>query len=143
MKIGFIGLGNVGGKLAGSLLRNGFDLTVRDVDKTAAEPFLTQGAGWAESPKELAEKVDVVITCLPSPAIVSQVMEAEDGVLAGLSEAKVWLEMSTTDESEVKRLGKLVASKGSIPMESPVFRWLPSCSHRQYCYLGRGRARSF
>ena len=84
MKIGFIGLGNVGAKLAGSLLRNGFELIVRDLDPAAAEPLLGGGAAWAESPAELARAADLVITCLPSPAVVSQVMEAEDGVIAGL-----------------------------------------------------------
>ena len=54
MKVGFIGLGNVGGKLSGSLLRNGFDLTVRDLDKSIAQPFLDAGAHWAESPKTMA-----------------------------------------------------------------------------------------
>ena len=67
MKVGFIGLGNVGGKLCGSLLRNGFDLTVRDLDKSIAQPFLDKGAHWADSPKEMAENVDMIITCLPSP----------------------------------------------------------------------------
>lgn len=120
MKVGFIGLGNAGGKLAGSLLRNGYDLTVRDLEKSAAEPFLAKGAKWAESPKELAEKCDLVITCLPSPAACSAVMEADDGVIAGLSEGKIWAEMSTTDESEVKRLAKLVEAKGASPIECPV-----------------------
>jgi len=120
MKIGFIGLGNVGGKLAGSLQRNGFDLTVRDLERSVAEPFIEQGAAWADSPLELAQAVDVVITCLPSPAAVSQVMEAEDGILAGLSAGKVWLEMSTTDEAEVKRLGALVEKMGATPIDCPV-----------------------
>ncbi|MBL4660855.1 MAG: NAD(P)-binding domain-containing protein, partial [Alcanivoracaceae bacterium] len=68
MKIGFIGLGNVGGKLAGSLLRNGFDLTVRDLNREIARPFLDGGAKWGESPKRMAETVDLIITCLPNPA---------------------------------------------------------------------------
>lgn len=120
MKIGFIGLGNVGGKLAGSLQRNGFALKVRDLDRSAAEPFLAKGAVFAESPKALAEAVDVVITCLPSPAAVSAVMEATDGVIAGLAPDKVWLEMSTTDEAEVRRLAALVERAGAIPMDCPV-----------------------
>ncbi len=120
MKIGFIGLGNVGGKLAGSLQENCFELIVRDIDKAAAEPFLTNGAQWAKSPKALAESADLIITCLGSPAIVSEVMESEDGVIAGLSDGKIWLEMSTTDEAEVKRIGALVAAKGAIPLDSPV-----------------------
>lgn len=120
MKIGFIGLGNVGGKLAGSILRNGFDLTVRDLDKSAAQPFLDQGAKWAGSPRELAQACDLIITCLPSPAASAAVMEAEDGVLSGLSEDKVWAEMSTTDETEIKRLAELVKATGAEPIECPV-----------------------
>lgn len=120
MKIGFIGLGNVGGKLAGSLLRNGYDLTVRDLDRNLAQPFMDKGARWAESPKELAENVDIVITCLPSPAACSQVMEAKDGLLHGLSSGKIWLEMSTTDDAEVRRLGALVESTGAQAMDCPV-----------------------
>jgi len=120
MRIGFIGLGNVGGKLAGSLQRNGFDLTVRDLDTSAAQPFLDAGASWAESPGEIAEDCDTVITCLPSPAACSEVMEADDGILAGLSAGKVWMEMSTTDEAEVRRMGALVAATGAEPIDCPV-----------------------
>ncbi len=120
MKIGFIGLGNVGGKLAGSLIRNGYNVTVRDLDKTIAQPFIDKGAGWADSPKAMAEHCDMIITCLPSPAACAAVMEAEDGILDGLSAGKVWAEMSTTDETEVKRLGALVASKGASAVDCPV-----------------------
>jgi 3-hydroxyisobutyrate dehydrogenase len=120
MKIGFIGLGNVGAKLAGSLLRNGVDLTVRDLYKDIAQPFLDSGARWADSPREMAENVDVLITCLPSPAASAAVMEAEDGALAGLSEGKVWAEMSTTDKDEVLRLGEKVKAVGAEPVDCPV-----------------------
>ena len=120
MKIGFIGLGNVGGKLAGSLLRNGFDLTVRDLNQEIARPFLEKGAKWAESPKQLAETVELIITCLPNPAASAMVLEAEDGVLAGISPGKVWAEMSTTDEEEVKRLGAKVKVMGGEALDCPV-----------------------
>ena len=120
MKIGFIGLGNVGGKLAGSLLRNKFDLTVRDIDQNLIQPFINLGAKSANSAKELTEQVDLIITCLPSPKICAEVMEAKDGVLNGLSKNKIWLEMSTTDEDEIKRLGKKVIAKKAFPMDGPV-----------------------
>ena len=120
MKIGFIGLGNVGGKLAGSLLRNNFDLTVRDLDESLTNPLKDLGAKVANSPKELAEQTDLIITSLPSPEISAEVMEANDGIINGLSENKIWLEMSTTDENEVKRLGEKVIAKKSIPMDGPV-----------------------
>ena len=120
MKIGFIGLGNVGGKLAGSLLRNNFDLTVRDLDESLTNPLKDLGAKVAKSPKELAEQTDLIITSLPSPEISAEVMEANDGIINGLSENKIWLEMSTTDENEVKRLGEKVIAKKGMPMDGPV-----------------------
>ena len=120
MKIGFIGLGNAGGKLAGSLLRNGYDLTVRDLNEEFVSDFVSRGAKSAHSPKEMAELCDVIITCLPSPKACSQVMEADDGVLAGISRGKIWLEMSTTDEVEIRRIGALVEATGALPVDCPV-----------------------
>ena len=120
MRIGFIGLGNVGGKLAGSLIRNNFKLTVFDLDKEIMNNFKSKGANTSKNPKELTEAVDVVITCLPSPDACKQVMESDDGVIAGLSKDKVWLEMSTTDENDVKRMGKLVNEKKAIALDGPV-----------------------
>jgi len=120
MKVGFIGLGNVGGKLASSLLRNKFDLTVIDLDSSLTKDFVAKGASATNSPKELAQKVDLIITCLPSPKICSEVMEKKDGVIDGLSKNKIWLEMSTTDSKEVKRIGELVKSKGAVPLDGPV-----------------------
>ena len=120
MKIGFIGLGNVGGKLAGSLLRNNFNLTVLDLDSKLMEKFKKKGAQISNSPKDLAKKVDLIITCLPSPKICAEVMESQNGILEGIGKNKIWLEMSTTDTSEVKRLGELVVKKGAIPLDGPV-----------------------
>ena len=120
MKVGFIGLGNAGGKLAGSLLRNGFDLTVRDLNKEFVDEFVERGAKSGNSPKEMAEYCDVIITCLPSPKACSEVMESKDGILAGLSKGKIWLEMSTTDEAEIRRIGALVDKVGALPIDCPV-----------------------
>ena len=120
MKIGFIGLGNVGGKLAGSLLKNKFQLMVRDIETNLTQSFKKKGANVSDTAKELAEKSDVIITCLPSPEICAEVMESDQGILNGLSENKIWIEMSTTDESEVKRLGKLVMDRKAIPLDAPV-----------------------
>ena len=119
-RVGFIGLGNVGGKLAGSLLRQGFELSVRDLDRAAAEPLLAHGAQWADKGRELAQISDVIVTCLPSPAASAEVMEAPDGVIAGLRPETIWLEMSTTDHAEVRRLGELVEAAGGIPLDTPV-----------------------
>ena len=120
MKVGFIGLGNAGGKLAGSLLRNGFDLTVRDLNDSLVNEFVARGASTIDSPKEMAELCDIVITCLPSPKACSEVMESKNGIIAGLSHGKIWLEMSTTDEAEIRRIGLLVESTGALPVDCPV-----------------------
>jgi len=120
MRVGFIGLGNVGAQLAGNLLRHGVDLTVRDLDPERVAPLAAQGAHVAASPRALAAAVDLVITCLPSPAICAEVLEGAEGVLAGLGPGKVWLEMSTTDAAEARRLGALVEARGAAAMDCPV-----------------------
>jgi len=120
MKIGFIGLGNVGAKLASSIQRNGFQLWVRDLDRTLAQPFLDQGAQWADSPRQMAENCDLVITCLPSPAACAEVLEGKDGVISGLSKGKIWAEMSTTDAAEVARIASRVQATGAMAVECPV-----------------------
>ena len=120
MKIGFIGLGNVGGKLAESLFRNKFDLIVHDLDNVATDAFKSRGIKIANSPGELTKEADVIITCLPSPKVCEDVMNGENGILKNISKDKIWIEMSTTDQKEVIRLGKFVKEKGAIPIEAPV-----------------------
>lgn len=117
MKVGFIGLGNVGGKLAGCLARNGFDVVVRDLDRAAAEPLIAAGARFADSVAELMAGRDMLITCLPSPAASAAVM-AE--ALEHWPDGALWAEMSTTDSDEVKRIAALVAQKGGMALDCPV-----------------------
>ncbi|MEK9785835.1 MAG: NAD(P)-dependent oxidoreductase [Gammaproteobacteria bacterium] len=120
MKIGFIGLGNVGGKLAGSLIRNGYDVTVRDLDNALEQPFIDQGASRGESPAAITKNVDLLITCLPSPAISAKVMEGPEGALESMGPGKIWAEMSTTDATEIRRLGDKVQAQGGEPIDCPV-----------------------
>lgn len=120
MKIGFIGLGNVGGKLSGSLLRNGMDLTVHDLNDGLVQKMVDLGAQKGESLAQMMRDCDIVITCLPSPAASAMVMEADDGLLSTMVAGKIWLEMSTTDETEVKRLGAKVTAKGGAAVDCPV-----------------------
>jgi 3-hydroxyisobutyrate dehydrogenase len=117
MKVGFIGLGNVGAKLSGSLLRNGVDLTIHDLDEARVSDFVTRGATRGNSPADLMENCDIVITCLPSPTISAAVV---DQMLPHVRGGKIWLEMSTTDEAEVKRLGNMVIERGGAAVDCPV-----------------------
>ena len=117
MQVGFIGLGNVGAKLSGSLLRNGVSLKVHDLDEALVEAFVVKGAKNGVSPAEMMQSCDIVITCLPNPVASAAVVQA---MLAHVKPGKIWLEMSTTDEAEVKRLGALVQAKGGQAVDCPV-----------------------
>ncbi|MEM9349473.1 MAG: NAD(P)-dependent oxidoreductase [Pseudomonadota bacterium] len=117
MKVGFIGLGNVGGKLSGSLLRNGVELTVHDLDPALVAEFVALGAQAGGSPAAMMRDCDAVITCLPSPAASDAVMQE---MLTEVRPGKIWMEMSTTDEAEVKRLGGLFIEKGGAAVDCPV-----------------------
>ena len=120
MKVGFIGLGNVGFKLANSLLETGFDISIYDLERSTAQPLEDSGAKWVNSPKEMADSCNICITCLPSPKAVSEVLEGEEGLLEGLSAGKLWIEMSTTDSNEMSRLSDLVLNKGAFALQAPV-----------------------
>lgn len=96
------------------------DLIVHDLEISRAQSFIENGARWAESPAALAEQADIVITCLPSPEASAAVMEAEEGILSHFVEGKIWMEMSTTDEAEVRRLGDKVLELGGQVADCPV-----------------------
>ncbi len=117
MKIGFIGLGNVGGKLAGSLLRNGFDLTVLELDETLTAEFVSRGAKAGTTAAQLMADSDVVVTSLPSPAASDAVLNE---MLPEMREGKIWLEMSTTDADMIKAQAEKVAATGATVVECPV-----------------------
>ena len=117
MHVGFIGLGNVGGKLAGSLLRNGVDLSVHDLNAGLVEDFVARGATAGGDPAAMMRACDAVITCLPSPAASDAVMRQ---MLDEVTEGKIWMEMSTTDAAEVQRLGALVIARGGAAVDCPV-----------------------
>ncbi|MEM7296136.1 MAG: NAD(P)-dependent oxidoreductase, partial [Pseudomonadota bacterium] len=117
MEIGFIGLGNVGGKLAGSLIRNGHQVVVHDLDASLVDTFVGKGATAGGTPAEMMARCEAVITCLPSPAASDAVMAK---MLPEIGPGKVWMEMSTTDAAEVERLGAEVIGRGGAAVDCPV-----------------------
>ncbi|MEB8387434.1 NAD(P)-dependent oxidoreductase [Rhodobacteraceae bacterium KMM 6894] len=117
MKVGFIGLGNVGGKLAGSLLRNGVDLQVHDLDAALVDKFVARGAAAGGDPATMMRTCDAVITCLPSVAASAAVV---DLMLPEVGPGKIWMEMTTTDAEEVRRLGEAVIVRGAAAVDCPV-----------------------
>jgi 3-hydroxyisobutyrate dehydrogenase len=120
MRIGFVGLGNLGGHLAMSLVRAGFEVTVYDLERLRATALLDAGASWSESPHELARWSDTVLTCLPSPAAVAAVVEGSGGVLGGLRPGGTWIDTSTSDQKLTARLAALAETRGVNVLEAPV-----------------------
>jgi 3-hydroxyisobutyrate dehydrogenase len=117
MKYGYIGLGNLGGHLAASLLREGFDVTVHDRSRALADRHLAMGGKWADSPAEIAAACDTVITCLPSPAVTEAVLAQ---MLPVMKPGSTWIEMSTLGRDDILRLGSLAQESGINVMEAPV-----------------------
>jgi len=120
MRVGFIGLGHLGKHLAASLLRAGVEVTVYDLDKASAADLEEKGALWAESVAALCEDAETVFTCLPSPAAIDAVVAGPGGVLENLSPGAAWIDMSTNDLHETRRLAALAEAKGIHALEAPV-----------------------
>jgi 3-hydroxyisobutyrate dehydrogenase len=117
MKYGYIGLGNLGGHIAMSLIRAGFDVSVYDLDPALATRHIAAGAKWAATPSELASMVDHVFTCLPSPAISEKVLTQ---ILPSMKPGNTWIENSTNGRDEIIRLSSLAAEKNIRTLEAPV-----------------------
>jgi 3-hydroxyisobutyrate dehydrogenase len=119
MNCGFIGLGVLGEKMAKKILQAGHSLQVYDQDSKAVEQLVAAGATGAGSVQDTANHIDTLITCLPSPTICAQVMTGTGGALQALSAGSCWIEMSTTDADEMKRLALLACERGIDVLECP------------------------
>ena len=117
MHYGYIGLGNLGGHLAMSLIAKGYKVTVYDLDPALAARHIKAGASLADSPKELASEADHVFTCLPSPVVSEKVLGQ---ILDGLKPGGTWIENSTNGRDEMQRLAALADAKGIRTLEAPV-----------------------
>lgn len=143
MRYGFIGLGNLGAHLAAGLRRGGLDLTVHDLNRAAAEPLIAAGARWAETPRALAQSVDAVITCLPSPAVSERVLTGDEGLLAGFAPGATWIEMSTNDQETILRLAAIAAERGVATLEAPVTGGVHKAASGEIAVIAGGDAELF
>lgn len=115
--IGFVGLGNVGSKVANNIISNGYKLYVHDLDEKKSQSLVSKGAIFCKSIEELIPEVSVLITCLPSPKSVKEVLLK---CVPKLNQKHLWIEMSTTDEKDMKYLSKLVFDKNAEVLEAPI-----------------------
>ena len=120
MKVGFIGLGTMGSSMALNTLKGGYDLVVHDINRDAAGPHLEAGATWADSPRQVAEASEVVLTSLPGPPEVELVALGDRGILAGSSSGKVYFDLSTNSPTLVRRIHAAFAEQGVHMLDAPV-----------------------
>jgi 3-hydroxyisobutyrate dehydrogenase len=120
MRLGFVGLGNMGGPMAMNLIRAGHKLVVHDIDPAATAPHREQGATWAGSPAEVARACDVVFTSLPGPAQVEEVALGKDGLIEGLAPGAVFVELSTGSPSTIRKVAERVEAAGAHMVDAPV-----------------------
>ncbi len=116
----FIGLGNLGAKLAGNLVQAGFPVRLYDLDPEKGEALLDAGAEWATSPAAAASDRDGVITCLPSPQTSEDLLVGDGGLLDAMKPGATWIEMSTVGIDAIERLAKAAAARGIETLEAPV-----------------------
>jgi 3-hydroxyisobutyrate dehydrogenase-like beta-hydroxyacid dehydrogenase len=120
LRVGFIGLGTMGSRMAPHVLAAGHPLVVHDARREAADGLLAAGATWADSPAQVAATVDVVILSLPTPAIVEQVVAGPDGIVVAARSGLVVLDTSTNSRAVVLRLAALLAERGAHLLDAPV-----------------------
>lgn len=120
MKVGFIGLGTMGGGMALNVRKAGHELLVHDLRREAAERHLAAGCVWAETPRRVAEASDVVLTSLPGPPEVEAVALGEGGLLEGLKPGSAWFDLSTNSPTLIRRLHQRFAAKGVAVLDAPV-----------------------
>jgi 3-hydroxyisobutyrate dehydrogenase len=120
MKVGFIGLGTMGSGMAMNALKGGHDLTVHDINRDAAGPHIEEGAVWADSPREVMEASEVVLTSLPGPPEVEAVSLGDDGILSGVSEGKVYFDLSTSSPTLIRHIHAVFAERGAHVLDDPV-----------------------
>jgi len=120
MRIGFIGLGNMGGPMALNLLKAGHALTVTDIRRDMARPHLAGGARWADKPSEVARGSELVFSSLPGPIEVEQVALGPDGIIDGIQRGAIYADLSTSSPTLIRRIHATFAAKGVAVLDAPV-----------------------
>ena len=143
MKIGFIGLGTMGSRMANNLLQAGHELVLNDMNKAAAQPLLTQGASWADTPALLGKQVGLVLLSLPGPSQVQQVIHGADGLVAGLGPGSAIFDFSTNAPSVIRNLNRDLASKGIQFLDAPVSGGPTGAASRKLVIWASGDRASF
>src|SRR5246127_5126953 len=136
--VGFIGLGTMGGRIAANILKAGYEVIVNDLQRQSAGHHLQAGADWADTPRALAEKSDVIFTSLPEPADVERVALGADGLIEGVKKGAAYFDLSTNSQSVVKKIHEAFAARGAHMLDAPVSGGPSGAATPKRGILGRG-----
>jgi 3-hydroxyisobutyrate dehydrogenase-like beta-hydroxyacid dehydrogenase len=126
MRIGFIGLGNMGGPMALNLIKAGHSLTVHDIRRQMADPHISGGAKWADTPADVARLSELILTSLPGPKEVEAVsLGGENGIIHGIQKGSVYADLSTNSPTVIRRLHAIFAERGISMIDAPVSGGVP------------------
>ena len=143
MKVGFIGVGNIGRPMAGQIAAAGFELVVHDVRKDAAAPLVEGGATWADTPKAVAEQVDVVCTCLPGPPEMEEVTLGPRGIAEGIRAGSTYIDHTTNSPNLVRRVHAALSERQADMLDAPVSGGMEGARTRDLTILVGGDAVTF
>jgi 3-hydroxyisobutyrate dehydrogenase-like beta-hydroxyacid dehydrogenase len=143
MKIGFIGVGNIGAPIAGQLLAAGHALTVHDLRRAAAEALLRAGAAWAATPAALARECEVALTCLPGPVEMEQVCLGPDGIVAHLKPGTLYIDHTTNAPAMVRRVHAMLATREVAMLDAPVSGGMEGAPSRDLLVMAGGDRAAF
>lgn len=141
--IGFIGLGNMGARVAGHIQDAGFPMVVCDLNEAAVRPFLEKGAALADSPADVAQRCDVIISALPGPKEIEQVALGKEGVLEGIQRGGVYIEISTSRPALIQEIEAKFRPKGAYVLEAPVLSGQPGTAPGIHSVLVGGEPAAF
>ena len=141
--VGFIGLGRMGTAIAGNIRSAGYSMVVHDAREAATRPLLEAGARLGESPADVASQSEIVLTSLPGPAEVDAVALGAEGVLEGIREGSVYLDLSTCGPNMVRRLEPIFRQKGADVMDTPVLSIPALAAERNLIVMAGGRREVF
>jgi 3-hydroxyisobutyrate dehydrogenase len=123
--LGFVGLGHMGGNMAARFLAAGYTVYGESLHREDVQDLVDEGLVWRDTPREVAESADVVFTSVPNDDVLRSVAAGPDGILAGLGEGKVWLDMSTVSPQVSREVAKQVQERGAAMLDAPVSGSVP------------------
>jgi 3-hydroxyisobutyrate dehydrogenase-like beta-hydroxyacid dehydrogenase len=123
--IGFVGLGHMGGNMAARFLGAGYPVYGEARDRGHSQDLVHEGLRWRDTPREVAEAAEVLITSLPDDDVLESVASGSDGILAGLAAPKIWVDMSTVSPRVSRGLAQRVRARGAAMLDAPVSGSVP------------------